>query len=158
MARESTASKRRPKRTSTDAWAAGVASRCAALRAQGTLTYRELATALNKQGSRTRRSARWTAQSIYICCRNDRRAKGGRKLTSREVHELVDGRWRDELRDKVLELKRFGATRYADIAKSLNREGVTTRLGQPWSQQSVYRLMRGIGLQTGKPGRRRRDE
>jgi hypothetical protein len=40
----------------------------------------------------------------------------------------------------------------------LNREGVTTRLGQPWSQQSVYRLMRGIGLQTGKPGRRRRDE
>jgi hypothetical protein len=74
------------------------------------------------------------------------------------MHELVDGRWRDQVRDKVLELKRFGATRYADIAASLNREGATTRLGQPWSEQSVYRLMRGIGLQTGKPGRRRHDE
>jgi hypothetical protein len=44
------------------------------------------------------------------------------------------------------------------VARSLNAEGITTRLGQPWTMQAVYRLMRSIGLQTGKPGRRRHDE
>ena len=141
-----------------DDWSHGIAALCGALRAEGILTYRELAAALNKQGSRTRRGTLWTAQSVYICCRHDRRAKGVKKRTSRETHELVDGRWRHRLREKVLELKRFGATRYADIAASLNREGVTTRLGRAWSDQSVYRLLRTIGLQAGKPGRRSRDE
>jgi hypothetical protein len=31
-------------------------------------------------------------------------------------------------------------------------------MGRRWSMQSVLRLMRAIGLPTGKPGRRRRDE
>jgi hypothetical protein len=149
---------KRFKKSEADAWSQKITAISVKLRGEGFLTYAEQAAELNRLGERTVRGTLWTAQSVYISCRHDRRAKGGRKLTSREVHELVDGRWRDQLRDKVLELKRFGATRYADIAKTLNKEGVTTRLGQQWSEQSVYRLMRGIGLPTGKPGRRRRDE
>jgi hypothetical protein len=71
---------------------------------------------------------------------------------------MVDGRWRDQMRAKILELKSYGVTRYADVAQSLNTEGITTRLGHPRTPQSIYRLMRSIGLPTGKPGRRRRHE
>jgi hypothetical protein len=134
--------------------AAHIVELCDALTGKGFLTYAEQATELNRQGERTDRGAKWTAQSVYLCCRLAR----PRRMHSREVHELVDGRWRHRMREKILELKRLGATRYADIAKSLNGEGVTTRLGQAWSEQSVYRLMRSVGLQTGKSGRRRHDE
>ena len=127
---------------------------CEALRKRGLFTYREQADELNRLGERRVRGGLWTAQSLYICCRRG----GARRQKSREVHELVDGRWRDTLRAKVLELKSCGVTRYDDLAEALNKEGVTTRLGQPWSKLSVYRLLRDIGLQAGRPGRRRRDE
>jgi hypothetical protein len=143
-------------KASADAWADAVADLCMALRGQGALTYAEIAAALNRQGSRTRRGALWNAQSIYLCCR---RARGeGARQQSFETHELLDGRWRDGMRRKILELKSYGVRRYADIAASLNEEGIRTRLGRRWSTQSVLRLMRGIGLPTGKPGRRRKDE
>jgi hypothetical protein len=62
------------------------------------------------------------------------------------------------MRVKILELKACGCTRYADIAEALNQEGLATRLGHRWSPLAVYRLMRRIGLQTGKVGRRHHDE
>jgi hypothetical protein len=137
---------------------AEIAVLCATLRGTGFFTYTEQAAELNRRGSRTKRGARWTAQSVYLSCRRHRQRVGGRRMRSGEVHDLLDGRWRNEIRGKILELQSYGVTRYDDIAKSLNKEGIMTRLGKPWSMQSVFRLMRSIGLQTGKPGRRRYDE
>ena len=133
-----------------------VAVLCAKLRETGFFTYAEQAAELNRRGNRTQRGAHWNAQSVYICCRRHRQA--GKPLTPGEVHDLIDGRWRDQMRTKVLELKSYGVTRYDDIASNLNKEGITTRLGKPWTKQGVYRLMRTIALQTGKSGRRRHDE
>jgi hypothetical protein len=91
-------------KASADAWADGVARLCTVLRGQGALTYAEIAAALNGQGSRTRRGALWTAQSVYLCCR---RARGERpRQQCSETHELLDGRWRDGLRRKIVELGR----------------------------------------------------
>jgi hypothetical protein len=135
-----------------------VAALCAQLRQGGHFTYAEQAAELNRRGERTERGVLWTAQSVYLCCRRHRTRLGRNPLSSGEVHDLVDGRWRDRMRTKILELKSYGVTRYDDIARNLNEEGITTRLGRAWTLQSVHRLMRSIGLPAGKPGRRSRDE
>ena len=137
---------------------ARVARLCQVLKAQGFLTYAEQARELNRRGTRTSSGAEWNAQSAYLCCRRHRQRHGGKRITSAETHDLVDGRWRHRMREMILELKSYGVTRYDDLAKALNSEGVPTRLGKLWTKQSVCRLMRTIGLPTGKPGRRGRDE
>ena len=124
------------------------------LSGNGFLTYAEQAKELNRRGERTARGNLWSAQSLYIACRT----AGRRRMTSRETHELVGGRWRQSMRGKVLELRSYGVTRYDDLAAALNQEGIATRLGRAWTKQAVFRLMRDIGLPTGKRGRRRRDE
>ena len=100
----------------------------------------------------------WNAQTLYHCCRRHRLCEGKGRLRSGEVHDLLDGRWRDQMRTKILELKSYGVYRYDDITRNLNEEGISTRLGKPWTTQAVYRLMRTISLQTGKSGRRRHEE
>lgn len=149
---------RRANVASADAWAHDVAKMCETLRKDGHLTYADQAAELNRRGICTRRGLAWTAQSVYLRCRRDRVRQGHAARTSRETREIVDGRWRNEMRAKVLELKSYGVTRYVDLAKALNEEGVDTRLGKRWSKQSIDRLMRNIGLQRGKPGRYRHDE
>lgn len=62
------------------------------------------------------------------------------------------------MRRKVLELRSFGIIRYDDVVRTLNAEGIPTRRGKAWTLQSVARLMRAIGLMTGKVGRRGPDE
>ena len=134
-----------------------IASLCQALKGQGFLTYAEQAEELNRRGKRTWNGAEWNAQSVYLCCRRYRQRHDGRRITSAETHDLLDGRWRDAMRGKIVELKSYGVTRYDDLAMALNGEGVTTRLGRPWTRQSILRLMRSVGLPAGKPGRRRRN-
>jgi hypothetical protein len=135
-----------------------IARLCQLLKGQGFFTYAEQAQELNRRGKRTSSGAEWNAQSVYLCCRRHRQRHNGKRATSAQTHDLLDGRWRDQMRTKVLELKSYGVIRYADLAEALNAGGVTTRLGHPWTLQSVLRLMRSIGMPTGKPGRRSRDE
>lgn len=137
---------------------ARIVTLCHSLKGQGYLTYAEQAAELNRRGRQTSSGAQWTAQSVYLCCRRQRQRHNGKRISNAETRELLDGRWRTDIRRKVLELRTYGVTRYDDVAKTLNDEGIPTRTGKFWSRQSVYRLMRQIGLQTGNTGRRRRDE
>lgn len=137
---------------------ARIATLCQSLKGRGFLTYAEQAAKLNRRGRRTSSGAQWTAQSVYLCCRRHRQRRGSKRISSAETHDLLDGRWRATMRDKVLELRSYGVMRYEDIVRTLNDAGIPTRTGRPWTYQAVCRLMRGIGMPTGKPGRRRLDE
>ncbi len=143
-------------RRDADAWAEEVVRQCERLAAKGFLTYAEQAEELNRQGKSPRPGGRWNAQSLSLCCRRDRNRHGRQRTTSGEVHELLDGRWRTQMRAKILELKSYGVTRYGEIAENLNAEGIQTRRGRKWTLQGVVRLMKGIGQRQVRPSQERR--